>query len=167
MPSRVPRALLLAPVLTVALMSPAAAHASDRGLQRTVVREENKTLPVAYAYRLSNKAYADDPAATPDDLLARTGTFRHRLQAFKNAVTPIDAVSADSNAGKKQLLTALREYDIGLANFRKALKRIQDGVTTRRAVKANLVTYIKRVRAAAVDEASALKLLRIRYVVKK
>ena len=161
MPSRLPRALLLAPILTVALLAPSAAHASDRGLQRTVIREENKTIPVANAFVEADSTYGHDPVGKPDDVLAKLGTFRHRLQAFKNAVTPIHTESVDSAVGKKGILTAVRESDLGLARYRKALKRVQDGTASRSAVVKDLRAAFKRLNEAAKDEAAALKKLHI------
>ena len=72
------------------------------------------------------------------------------------ALTPIKTESTTAAGGKKELLTAIREYDLGLVQYQKLLDKLTAGAT-KDSLKATLVRTEKRIKAAANDEAAALR----------
>jgi hypothetical protein len=133
---------------------PAVASASDAGLKKTVVRYEKRVGPLAKKWNLADKALVT--ATTTDDASAATGAFRRGLHSWKVAVTPIKTQSATAAGAKKELLTAIREYDLGLVQYQKLLDKLSSGAT-KDSLKSTLRTTQKRIAAAANDEAAALK----------
>lgn len=133
---------------------PAAASASDTGLKKTVVRYEKRVEPQAKAWKAADAAL--ETATSTDDASAATGAFRKGLHSYKLALTPIKTQTASAAAGKKQLLTAIREYDLGLVQYQKLLDKLTSGAS-KDSLKSTLKTTVKRIRAAADDEAAALK----------
>jgi hypothetical protein len=133
---------------------PAAASASDAGLKKTVVRYEKRVGPVAKAWNAADKALAT--ATSTDDASAATGNFRRGLHAWKVAITPIKTTSATSAGAKEKILTAIREYDLGLVQYQKALDKLNSGAS-KSSLKSSIVRAEKRIVAAANDETAALK----------
>lgn len=133
---------------------PAAASASDAGLKKTVVRYEKRVTPLARKWRAADAAL--EKATTTDDASAATGAFRRGLHSYKVAVTPIKTQSAAAAGAKKELLTAIREYDLGLVQYQKLLDKLTNGAT-KDSIKSTLKTTVKRIKAASVDEATALR----------
>ena len=133
---------------------PAAASASDAGLKKTVVRYEARVAPEAKKWNAADKALAT--ATSTDDASAATGNFRRGLHAWKVAITPIKTTSATSAGAKKKILTAIREYDLGLVQYQKALDKLNSGAS-KSSLKSSIVSSEKRIIAAANDEAAALK----------
>jgi hypothetical protein len=133
---------------------PAAAPASDAGLKKTVVRYEKRLAPTVKRWKAADKAL---PGATStDDASAATGAFRKGLHSWKVAVTPIKTQTATAAGGKKELLTAIREYDLGLVQYQKLLDKLNAGAT-KDSLKATLTRLEKRIAAAANDESAALR----------
>lgn len=133
---------------------PAAASASDAGLKKTVVRYEKRVAPEAKAWSAADKAL--ESATTTDGASAATGAFRRGLHSWKVALTPIKTTSATSAGAKKEILTAIREYDLGLVQYQKALDKLNAGAS-KSSLKSSIVRSEKRIAAAANDEAAALK----------
>jgi hypothetical protein len=152
------RALPLAvTALTAASIAAApAAQASDTGLKKTVVRYEKRLTPAAKAFAAADKGL--ESATSTDAASAATGTFRTGLRAYKQALVPIKTETATVAAGKKQMLTAIREFDLGLVQYQKLLDKVNAGAD-KDSLKSTFVTLNKRLDAAAKDEASALKKL--------
>src|ERR1700754_167341 len=147
--------LAVAGLAATAVVAPSA-QASDAGLKKTVVRYEHRLTPVAEAF-----AKADQGLATASDTnaaSAATGRVRTSLRAYKTAIVPIKTRSATSAAAKKQLLTAIREYDLGLVQYQKLLDQVNAG-TDKTTLKATFTTLNKRIKAAADDEAGGRKKL--------
>jgi hypothetical protein len=156
------RAITLALVATTtagAAFGATAAQASDAGLKKTVIRYEKRTAPLAKAFTKADKAlgpFTTDPTAAS----AAAGAFRTGLRSYKTAVVPIKTESTTSGAGKKQILTAIREFDLGLVQYQKLLEKVAAGAD-KDSLKSTFVTLNKRLAAASDDEESALRLLKI------
>jgi ABC-type Na+ efflux pump permease subunit len=135
-----------------------AAQASDAGLQKTVVRYEKRLTPLAKSFAKADKALAT--ATDTNAASAAAGAFRTGLRSYKTALVPITTQSSRGAAGKKQMLTAIREFDLGLVQYQKLLDKLNAGAD-KDSLKSTFVTLNKRIAAAADDEAAALKLLKI------
>jgi hypothetical protein len=155
------RAITLALGVTTAgavLVAPAA-QASDAGLKKTVIRHEKRVTPLAKAFAKADEALG--PSATDTSAAsAAAGAFRTGLRSYKTAVVPIKTESAGAAAGKKQMLTAIREFDLGLVQYQKLLAKVAAGAD-KNSLKSTFVTLNKRLAAASDDEESALRLLKI------
>jgi hypothetical protein len=146
----------VAAVATACAVAPAA-QASDAGLVKTVARYEKRVAPKAEAWGKADKALTS--ATDTDAASAATGAFRDGLHSFKIALTPIKTDTATAASGKKQLLTAIREYDLGLVQYQKLLDKVKSGAD-KDSLKSTFVTLNKRIKAAADDETAALKTLK-------
>ncbi|MDX6700380.1 MAG: hypothetical protein QOF26_606 [Baekduia sp.] len=82
------------------------AQAGDAGLKRTVKRYELRVAPLAKAFGEADKPGLGERHECRS---VRRRAFRNGLHAYKIAIVPIKTASANSTAGKKQLLTAIRE----------------------------------------------------------
>jgi hypothetical protein len=58
-----------------------------------------------------------------------TGEFRDGLHAFKVALTPIKTDTATAASAKKRMLTAIREFDLGLVQYQKLLDKVNAGAS--------------------------------------
>jgi hypothetical protein len=151
------RAGILAVAVTATAFAAApAAQASDKGLVKTVVRYEKRVKPVAAKWSKADKALGT--ATDTNAASAATGAFRDGLHAWKVAVTPIKTQTTTAATAKKKLLTAIREFDLGLVQYQKLLDKVNAGAD-KSSLKSTFVTLNKRIEAAADDEDAALKLL--------
>jgi hypothetical protein len=112
--------------------------------------------PAAKAFAKADKDLEN--ASDTNAASTATGEFRAGLHAFKKALVPIKTSSAVGAAAKKQMLTAIREFDLGLVQYQKLLDQVNAGAD-KASLKSTFTTLNKRIKAAADDEASALKLL--------
>jgi hypothetical protein len=158
MPSRA-IALALGVTTAGAVLVAPAAQASDAGLKKTVIRHEKRVTPLAKAFAKADKALGKS-TTDPTAAAAAAGAFRTGLRSYKTAVVPITTESASSAAGKKQMLTAIREFDLGLVQYQKLLEKVAAGAD-KNSLKSTFVTLNKRLAAASDDEVSALRLLKI------
>jgi spermidine/putrescine-binding protein len=142
---------------TTALAAAPAAQASDKGLVKIVVRHEKRVTPLAKAFAKADKALST--ATDTNSASAATGKFRDGLHAFKIALTPIKTDTATAAAAKKGMLTAIREYDLGLVQYQKLLDQVSAGAS-KDSLKSTFETLNKRIDAAADDESAAIKLLK-------
>jgi spermidine/putrescine-binding protein len=149
--------LAVAILTTTALAAAPAAQASDRGLVKIVVRHEKRVTPMARAFAKADKALST--ATDTNAASAATGKFRKGLHAFKVALTPIKTDTATAAAAKKGMLTAIREYDLGLVQYQKLLDQVNAGAS-KDSLKSTFETLNKRIDAASDDEAAAIKLLK-------
>ncbi|WCB94409.1 hypothetical protein DSM104299_03145 [Baekduia alba] len=85
---------------------------------------------------------------------AATGKFRAGLRSYKTALVPIKTQTASAASGKKQMLTAIREFDLGLVQHQKLLDQVNAGAD-KSSLKATFVTLNQRIKAVAADEAAA------------
>jgi hypothetical protein len=156
------RAVTLALVVTTAgaTFAAPAAQASDAGLKKTVIRHEKRVTPLAKAFAKADKALESSTTADPTAASAAAIALRTGLRSYKTAVVPIKTTSASSAAGKKQILTAIREFDLGLVQYQKLLEKVAAGAD-KDSLKSTFVTLNKRLAAASDDEESALRLLKI------
>lgn len=142
-----------------AVIAAPAAQASDAGLRKTVIRYEKRVAPAAKAFAKTDKALAEAPDTNAAS--AATGAFRKGLRSFKTAIVPIKTQTVQYAAAKKQLLTAIREFDIGLVEYQKLLDQVNAGAS-KDQLKSTFTTLNKRLDAASDDEAAALKKLGLR-----
>ncbi|MCW2986530.1 MAG: hypothetical protein JWR63_4100 [Conexibacter sp.] len=149
--------LATATIVAGALVATPAAQASDKGLIRTVVRYENRVEPLAAKWAKADKALSTAPDTNAAS--AATGAFRGGLHAYKVALVPIKTQTTTAAAGKKQMLTAIREFDLGLVQYQKLLDKVNAGAD-KSSLKSTFITLNKRIKAAADDEVAALKLLK-------
>lgn len=152
---------LLLAALGLGLVAAAPVEASDAGVRKVVKRHQARVAPLAEAFRKADQAVqssADIPAAAE-----AAGKMRQGLRKYKNALTDAKAVSSKVKRGKKQLLTAIREFDLGLVEYQGLVKMAQTGATEDQ-IKASLETINKRISEAAKDEESALRTLGFRVV---
>jgi hypothetical protein len=147
--------LAVAGLAAGALAAAPGAQASDHGLKKTIVRYEKRVAPAAKAFAKADKDLENAPDT--NSASKATGDFRAGLHAFKKALVPIKSSSAVGAAAKKQMLTAIREFDLGL--YQKLLEQLNAGAD-KATLKSTFTTLNKRIKAAADDEASALRLLR-------
>lgn len=154
-----PRAgtLAAAALATTAMVGAPAAQASDAGLVKTVVRHEKRVTPLAKAFTKADKALTTAPDTNAAS--AAAGKFRDGLHSFKIALTPIKTDTATAASAKKGMLTAIREYDLGLVQYLKLLDKVNAGAS-KDSLKSTFVTLNKRIAAAADDEAAAIKQLK-------
>jgi hypothetical protein len=155
------RAITFAVAATTAgavLVAPAA-QASDAGLKKTVVRHEKRLTPLAKAFAAADKALGSS-TTDANAASAAAGAFRTGLRSYKTAIVPIKTQSPGAAAGKKQMLTAIREFDLGLVQYQKLLEKVAAGAD-KSSLKSTFVTLNKRIAAASDDEESALRLLNI------
>ena len=87
-----------------------------------------------------------------------TEGFRTGLSRYRWGVVNRKASSPDGLAAKKQLLTAIRQFDIGLVQYESALEKLDAG-GRRTAILASLRTADRRFTEGAQDEADALTAL--------
>lgn len=147
----------VAALTTTALAAAPAAQASDQGLVKIVVRHEKRVTPLAKSFAKADKALASAPDTNAAS--AAAGKFRDGLHAFKVALTPIKTDTATAASAKKGMLTAIREYDLGLVQYQKLLDKLNAGAD-KNSLKSTFETLNKRIAAAADDEAAAIKQLR-------
>jgi hypothetical protein len=147
----------VAALTTSALVAAPAAQASDKGLVKTVQRYEKRVSPKAKAWAKADKAL--NTATDTNTASAATGEFRSGLRAFKVALTPIKTDTATAASAKKGMLTAIREYDLGLVQYQKLLDKVNAGAD-KSSLKSTFETLNKRIAAAAKDEDAAIKLLK-------
>lgn len=147
----------VAALSTTALVAAPAAQASDKGLVKTIARYEKRVSPQAKAWAKADKALAT--ATDTNAASSATGKFRDGLHSFKVALTPIKTDTATAAAAKKQMLTAIREFDLGLVQYQKLLDKVNAGAD-KSSLKSTFESLNKRIAAAADDEAAAIKKLK-------
>lgn len=158
---KLPIVALLLTALGFGLVTAAPVQASDAGVRKVVKRHQARVAPLAEKFRKADQAVkssADIPAAAE-----AAGNLRQGLRKYKNALTDAKAVSAKVKRGKKQLLTAIREFDLGLVEYQGLVELAGTGASEEQ-IKASLETINKRIAAAAEDEEAALKTLGFRVV---
>jgi hypothetical protein len=148
----------LVSITGVALGGGAPAQASDAGLRKVVKVQEATVAPLARAFQQADAALT--AGSDTNTVSAAAGTFRKGLRTFKTAVVPIKTESSRSALGKKRLLSAIREFDLGLIEYQSLLDKVNGGAS-RGSVQSSFQTLNRRFREAAADEASALRLLKI------
>jgi hypothetical protein len=151
------RSVAVAVIAAGSVLAAPTAQASDKGLVKIVVRHEKRVSPMAKSWAKADKALESAPDTNAAS--AATGKFRDGLHAFKVALTPIKTDTATAAAAKKGMLTAIREYDLGLVQYQKLLDKVNAGAD-KASLKSTFVTLNKRIDAAADDEAAAIKLLK-------
>lgn len=158
MPRRTRRTLLVAGVATAAALGAAAspAAASDETLKAEIQAIEVELRPALDEFVAATKAVARAQDTTR--LQEATQGFRAGLSRYKWGVINRKASTPEGLAAKKQLLTAIRQFDIGLVEYETALERLDAGAS-RRAVVLPLRTADRRFTEGAKDEAAALQAL--------
>lgn len=152
---------LLLTALSLGLVAAPAAQASDAGVRKTVKRYQARTAPLAERFAKADAAVqssADIPAAAK-----AAGKFRTGLRKYKNALTDAKAVSPQIKRGKRQLLDAIRKFDLALVEYEGLVNMTQTGATEEQ-VKQSLQTIQRRIKSAASSERAALAKLGFRVI---
>ena len=137
----------------------APADASDATLRAGVVQVLETVEPLALQFRDAAKVADESGDLAP--LAAATANLRTGMRVYKWSVVNRKASSSDGLAVKRQLLTAIRQYDLGLVQFQKAVTQVTGSSVDEASVKDKLRTATKRLDEAVEDEAAALKALGI------
>lgn len=150
----------IAPVVVLAavLLAPAAAQASDRQLQRIVVREERQAIPVADRFASALRSFSRN--GKPTRLLRATRSFRRQIRGYRHAVTPIRTRHPRAKGAKRRLMKALRAYNAGLRQFEMGTKELARGRSPRRA-RPNFRSGRRFLRRAGRHNRAALRALNI------
>lgn len=148
-------ASVLALVAATAATVPSA-QASDDTLKAEIVQVLPQITPV-----IKDFSAQAEKAETSGDLASlkdATGKVRDAISLYKWSVINRKASTPEGLAAKKQLLVAIREYDIGFAAYSTAIDKVSGGASKASTVK-SLKTFAKRIVAAADDETTALTAL--------
>ena len=147
---------LVAAAFAVAGAAPAAA--SDATLKAEVERVLPEVTPAVTAFR----AAAQRAERTGDvrELRAATAGVREAITTYKWAVVNRKVSSRDGMGAKRQLLVAIRGYDIGFAAYANALDKATAGAS-KASTAASLRSFAKRIDEAVEDETAALEALGI------
>lgn len=152
------------PVLTALLaagligVAAAPAQASDETLGAAITKVVPQVTPSVEAF-----VTTADKASSSGDLTklgAATDDVRQAISLYKWTVVNYKASTEEGLAGKRQLLTAIREYDIGFAAYANALDKLDAGASKASTLK-SLKSFSKRIKEAVKDEAAALETLGI------
>lgn len=136
----------------------APASASDETLKSAITQVIPKITPTLDAFVKEAKGATSSGDLTK--LRQATIDVRRGISQYKFTVVNYKASTADGLTAKKQLLVAIREYDIGFAAYNNALDKLQQGASKASTLK-SLRSFAKRIEEASKDEAAALKALGI------
>ena len=156
--SRMFKPIAIAGLIGGAIAVPAA-QASDAGLRKVVKRQEAKVTPLAKAFVEADQALGTQTKDTVA-AAAATAALRVGFRGFRKAVEPVKTQSTAAKKGKKQLLTAIVDYDLALVEHQALLDKLNSGAT-KESLNESFVTLNRRLRKAVSAESSALKLLKL------
>lgn len=131
--------------------SPAAA--SDETLKVAITHVIPQVAPKVQAF--VKEADAATSSGDVTRLRKATDNVRRGMSLYKWTVVNYKASTESGLAAKKDLLVAIREYDIGFAAYNNALVKLQKGASKASTLK-SLRTFAKRIREASSDEEAAL-----------
>ncbi len=151
------RSLVVACVLAAAAAAlPAPAAASDETLRQEIQTVFVEVRPALEAFRAAAERVEDAPDT--GELQGATDRLRHAMRRYKWGVINRKASSPGGLAAKRRLLTAIRQFDIGLVEFNRALVRVE-ARAGRGPILSALRTADRRIGEAARDESEALEAL--------
>jgi len=151
------RSLFVACVLAASAGAlPSTAAASDETLRQEIQTVFVEVRPALEAFRAAAERVEDAPDTA--ELQEATDQLRYAMRRYKWGVVNRKASSPRGLAAKRQLLTAIRQFDIGLVAFHRALVRV-DARAGRGAILSALRTANRRITEAARDESEALEAL--------
>ncbi len=119
--------LAMVACLIAGLVGTSTAQASDAGLRKVVKRQEKRIAPMAKKFGAADKALAQAPDTSAAS--AAAAALRKGLRGFKKAVVPIKTQTPTAGLAKKQLLKALREFDLGLVQYQTLLEKVNAGAS--------------------------------------
>jgi hypothetical protein len=135
---------------------PSLAAASDETLRQEIQTVFVEVRPALIDFRdAAERAQASEDTR---ELQGATDRLRDALRRYKWGVVNRKSSSPRGLAAKRQLLAGIRQLDIGLVEYQKALARVEAGAS-RRSILSALRTADKRITEAASDEAEALEAL--------
>ena len=135
---------------------PSPAAASDETLRQEIQAVFVEVRPALEAFRLAAERVEEAPDT--GELQGATDRLRDALRRYKWGVINRKASSRRGLAAKRQLLTGIRQFDIGLVEYQKALVRLDAGAS-RGSILSALRTADRRITEAARDEAEGLEAL--------
>lgn len=141
------------------VVTPSPAVASDETLKAGIEEVLINARPALEEFE--SAAQALPKAKSTARLEKATLGFRFVLRQYKWGVINRKASSDEGLAAKKQLLTAIREYDIGLVEYTKAIEKLDQKGAKRASILSSLRTADKRFTAAVEDETAALKVFKV------
>ncbi len=144
----------LAACAAAALPSPAAA--SDETLRQEIQTVFVEVRPALVAFRDAAERVAE--AEDTGELQGATDRLRDAIRRYKWGVINRKASTPGGLAAKKQLLAGIRQLDIGLVEYQRALVRVDAGASRSSILRA-LRTADRRISEGADDEAEALEAL--------
>jgi hypothetical protein len=150
------RTLVAAAVAACAAALPAPAAASDETLRQEIQTIFVEVRPALDAFRLAAERVAEAPDT--GELQGATDRLRDALRRYKWGVINRKASSRRGLAAKRQILTGIRQFDIGLIEYQKALVRLDAG-GSRGSILSALRTADRRITEAARDESEGLEAL--------
>ena len=151
------RSLLVATALAAgAAALPAPAAASDETLRQEIQAVFVEVRPALEAFR--DAAVRVEDAPDTGELQGATDRLRDALRRYKWGVINRKASSRRGLAAKRQILAGIRQVDIGLVEYQRALVRVDAGAS-RRAILRALRTADRRITEGAKDEAEGLEAL--------
>lgn len=158
MPRRTRTTLLLTSLATAGTLAvtTAPATASDETLKAEITTVLVEVTPALDEFVAATEGVARAKDTTR--LQEASQGFRDALSRYKWGVINRKASTPEGLAAKKQLLTAIRQFDIGLVEYENALERIDAG-GSRRSVVLPLRTADRRFTEGAKDEQAALRAL--------
>ncbi len=135
---------------------PSSAAASDETLRQEIQTVFVEVRPALVAFRDAAERVGDAPDT--GELQGATDRLRDAMRRYKWGVVNRKASSPRGLAAKRQLLTGIRQFDIGLVQYQRALARV-DADASRGSILSALRTADRRITEAARDEAEALEAL--------
>jgi hypothetical protein len=139
-----------------AAVLPSSAAASDETLRQEIQAVFVEVRPALVAFRDAAERVGD--AEGTGELQGATDRLRDAIRRYKWGVVNRKASSPSGLAAKRQLLAGIRQLDIGLVEYQRALVRVDAGASRSSIVRA-LRTADRRLSEGARDEAEALEAL--------
>lgn len=136
----------------------APASASDETLKAAITQVIPEITPTLDAF--SKEAKRATSSGDLAKLRQATIDVRTGIHKYEGTVVNYKASTARGLAAKKQLLVAIREYDIGFAAYGNALDKLRRGAS-KASTLSSLRSFARRLEEAAKDEAVALRALGI------
>lgn len=136
--------------------APSPASASDETLRGEIETVLVELRPALAEFQVAARGLAR--AKDTSRLQEATQGFRTGLSRYRWGVVNRKASSPDGLAAKKLLLTAIRQFDIGLVQYEKALEKLDAGAK-KSSILASLRTADRRFTEGAQDETDALAAL--------
>lgn len=144
--------------LAAGMVTTGTAVASDETLKAGIEQVVPQIRPTLTTFR--SEAKKAESTGDITKLREATRGVRDGITLYKWSVVNRKASTPGGLAAKKQLLVAIREYDIGFAAYDSALRKAAGGASKASTI-TSLRSFAKRIDEAVKDEATALRALGI------